>query len=346
MRNIQARLKLQGRKAGMHQDVHPHMLRHSFASHMLESSGDLRAVQELLGHANISTTQIYTHLDFQHLAKVYDAAHPRAKRAQGRLKWHIGHHLRPGQHPVGCRTRPDRAEEAQQQWLLQHRPGAVEAFDHEALLEFKKSVWKRHPHLLHHVSQMRIQMLYELQIAAGYPEEEARSGAKQAFAVFLQERHKVELYEEALDVLEQLAQDYTLGALTNGNADIYKTDAAEYFDFAFLAEDIGASKPHPDMFAAALQQAGVAAENIIHVGDDPEHDIQGARDVGMHTVWMNTRAKSGRAAPGQTGRSPTCSNCQRLSPVLRISLRGSRDSADRGLTDVQSHPGVAQMFLL
>lgn len=82
MRNIQARLKLQGRRAGMYQDVHPHMLRHSFASHMLESSGDLRAVQELLGHANIATTQIYTHLDFQHLAKVYDAAHPRAKRRQ------------------------------------------------------------------------------------------------------------------------------------------------------------------------------------------------------------------------------------------------------------------------
>jgi integrase/recombinase XerC len=79
-RNIQARLKLQGRKSGMYQDVHPHMLRHSFASHMLESSGDLRAVQELLGHANISTTQIYTHLDFQHLAKVYDSAHPRAKK--------------------------------------------------------------------------------------------------------------------------------------------------------------------------------------------------------------------------------------------------------------------------
>jgi integrase/recombinase XerC len=80
VRNIQARLRKRGRETSMHQEVHPHMLRHSFASHMLESSGDLRAVQELLGHANISTTQIYTHLDFQHLAKVYDQAHPRAKR--------------------------------------------------------------------------------------------------------------------------------------------------------------------------------------------------------------------------------------------------------------------------
>ncbi len=79
-RSVQKRLRAWALKQGLETHVHPHMLRHSFATHMLESSGDLRAVQELLGHSNIATTQIYTHLDFQHLAKVYDAAHPRARR--------------------------------------------------------------------------------------------------------------------------------------------------------------------------------------------------------------------------------------------------------------------------
>lgn len=79
-RTIQQRVKYWAQRQGINVSVSPHMLRHSFASHMLESSGELRAVQELLGHANISTTQIYTHLDFQHLAQVYDDAHPRAKK--------------------------------------------------------------------------------------------------------------------------------------------------------------------------------------------------------------------------------------------------------------------------
>jgi integrase/recombinase XerC len=79
-REVQRRIKRRAAAAGLAVEVHPHMLRHSFASHVLQSSGDLRAVQEMLGHASISSTQVYTHLDFQHLAKVYDATHPRAKR--------------------------------------------------------------------------------------------------------------------------------------------------------------------------------------------------------------------------------------------------------------------------
>jgi integrase/recombinase XerC len=79
-REVQRRIKRRAALAGLGVDVHPHMLRHSFASHLLQSSGDLRAVQEMLGHESIASTQVYTHLDFQHLAKVYDAAHPRARR--------------------------------------------------------------------------------------------------------------------------------------------------------------------------------------------------------------------------------------------------------------------------
>ena len=80
--SVWQRLRKRAQQAGLDTPVHPHMLRHSYASHLLQSSGDLRAVQELLGHANISTTQVYTRLDFQHLARIYDAAHPRAHKKQ------------------------------------------------------------------------------------------------------------------------------------------------------------------------------------------------------------------------------------------------------------------------
>jgi integrase/recombinase XerC len=80
VRSVQLRVAAWARRRGLTVHVHPHMFRHSFATHLLESSGNLRAVQELLGHADIGTTQIYTHLDFNHLARVYETAHPRARR--------------------------------------------------------------------------------------------------------------------------------------------------------------------------------------------------------------------------------------------------------------------------
>ncbi|MFT4768075.1 MAG: 2-haloalkanoic acid dehalogenase type II [Glaciecola sp.] len=197
-----------------------------------------------------------------------------------------------------------RAEEVQREWLLTHRPGAIDDISHDELWSLKKRVWKAHPELAHNVSGMRQLFLQELQRAAGYDEEAARDGARQAFEVFLAERQIVELYSEALTVLETLARRFRLGALTNGNADVYKTDAGEYFDFAFLAEDIGASKPAPDMFRAALSTTGVDASEILHVGDNPEHDVIGALQVGMHAIWLNADGTSWPSVHSSEGYAP------------------------------------------
>ena len=134
---------------------------------------------------------------------------------------------------------------------------------------------------------MRQQMLKELQLAAGYSEEEAAEGATAAFAVFLAERHRVELYEEALGILEALSGKYTLGALTNGNADIEKAGLAAYLQGAFSSADVGVKKPHSRMFEAPLQHVDVEAHEAVHVGDHLVDDVKGAAEVGMHTVWVN-----------------------------------------------------------
>jgi len=184
-----------------------------------------------------------------------------------------------------------KAEDAQQRWLAQHRPKAIEYLANIDHLEFKKAAWKRHAHLSHDVTRMRTQTIHDLLQFSGYSDAQAQSGAEQAFEEFLAARQNVELYSDALSTLRELASRYTIGALTNGNADIYKTPAGKYFDFSYLAEDVGAAKPAPDMFMAALERTGVSPEQTVHIGDDPHHDIHGAKEVGIRSIWMNSRGK-------------------------------------------------------
>jgi putative hydrolase of the HAD superfamily len=180
-----------------------------------------------------------------------------------------------------------RAEQVQYQWLEEHRPRVTREFDSHGLRRLRMRTFELHPELAHHISELRRQALYDVQVHCGYSEELAREGAAIAFDAFLKVRHQVEPYERALEVLEELAERYTLGALSNGNADIFKVDIGEYFDFAFSAEQLGASKPLPDMFHASMRASGAASDEMIHVGDNPEHDVVGAQQVGMYTVWMN-----------------------------------------------------------
>jgi len=181
-----------------------------------------------------------------------------------------------------------RAEQAQYQWLKIHRPRVNKQLTLENLRDFKNDFYRQNPRLHHQISELRIASLTAIQISVGYSPKEAEVGAVLAFEQFMALRHQVEFYEQALDILEELDQNYTLGALTNGNADIHKMDAGGYFDFSYSAEQVNASKPHPAMFEAALKTCNVEADEVIHVGDNPEHDVFGAQQVGMHCIWMNS----------------------------------------------------------
>jgi putative hydrolase of the HAD superfamily len=181
-----------------------------------------------------------------------------------------------------------RAEQAQHQWLNEHRPRVTQRFSPLQIREYRMHYYKQHPHLAHQISEIRIESLHAMLLECDYDADMAREGATAAFEMFLAQRHQVQPYEQALPVLQELAENYVLGALTNGNADIFQLEIGDYFDFSFSAEQVDASKPLPDMFHAAMNKSGALSHEIIHVGDNPKHDIAGAREVGMYTVWMNS----------------------------------------------------------
>ena len=180
------------------------------------------------------------------------------------------------------------AEEAQFSWLQEHRPRLAERFSDQALRDFRMEFHRSRPELMHQISEIRVEALFAALRESGYAETQAREGAQQAFAIFLEHRHRVQPYDQVVETLQQLARHYTLGALTNGNADIFRTDIGDHFDFAFSAEQLNASKPLPDMFHASLEHTGASSNEVVHVGDNPEHDVHGAQVVGFHTVWMNS----------------------------------------------------------
>jgi len=180
-----------------------------------------------------------------------------------------------------------RAEKKQNNWLRVHRPKTESILDDKALLTFKKDVWKLYPELRNNVSEMRLKVLCELQRDAGYSDELALAGAKAAFNIFIKERCAVKLYPDVLGTISLLHTDFILGALTNGNADIFLTPVAKYFSFAYRAEDVGASKPSPELFEAARAYTDLTFKEIIHIGDDPAGDIMGAKGVGAKAIWLN-----------------------------------------------------------
>jgi len=178
------------------------------------------------------------------------------------------------------------AELTLREWLARHTPD-LNDFSVEALGAIRRTLLDAQPELRHRISELRRRILCHALEEAGYPRDEACELAEQAFQVFLEARHAVQLFPEVHPTLELLANHYSLGVLTNGNADVRRLGLADYFDFTLCAEELGVGKPDPRPFCEALKRAGVAAEHAVHIGDHPSDDIGGAQRAGMRAIWFN-----------------------------------------------------------
>ena len=182
------------------------------------------------------------------------------------------------------------AEAALRDWLAAEAPrlGPVPI---EHLWAIRARLMSADPGLRHRLSELRRRILLHALEEAGYPRHEAGELAELGFQVFLAARHQVQLFPEVHTTLEQLALRYTLGVITNGNADVRRLGLADYFRFALCAEELGVGKPDPHPFHTALQRAGLEATQAVHIGDHPGDDIAGAKAAGLRAIWFNPQGK-------------------------------------------------------
>ncbi|NBA94369.1 HAD family hydrolase [Pseudomonas sp. R5(2019)] len=186
------------------------------------------------------------------------------------------------------------AEATLRDWLAQHasKLGPVPV---EHLYTIRERLVQAEPGLKHRISALRRQVLFHALEDAGYGHDEAREMADTAFEVFLHARHQIEVFPEVQPLLEVLCQHYTLGVLTNGNADVRRLGLADYFKFTLCAEDLGIGKPDPRPFIEALRRGGADARHAVHIGDHPGDDIAGAQQAGLRAIWFNPQGKAWEA---------------------------------------------------
>lgn len=182
------------------------------------------------------------------------------------------------------------AEAILRAWLSEHAP-RLGPLPVEHLFEIRKRLVEAEPDLKHRISALRRRVLFHALQDAGYDEREARQLADESFEVFLHARHQIEIFPEVQPTLELLCQDYTLGVVTNGNADVRRLGLADFFKFALCAEDVGVGKPDPRPFEEAMRLGGATPGGSVHIGDHPGDDIAGAQRAGMRAIWYNPQGK-------------------------------------------------------
>jgi len=185
-----------------------------------------------------------------------------------------------------------RAEAALQDWLAEHYPRIPRRFSPQELQRERAALAHAHADRAHDLSWLRTEALRRAAVASGYD----AAVADAAFEVFLAARNRIEPYPEVRPALARLAARWPLYALSNGNACVRRVGLGEYFSGAVDAAAAGAAKPSPRIFVQLLSLAGVAADEVLHVGDDAIADVAGAREVGIRTAWINRSASEWPAA--------------------------------------------------
>lgn len=178
-----------------------------------------------------------------------------------------------------------RAEAALESWLAEHYPRIPERWPSGKRQALRQEVVAGHAERAHDLTFLRKRVIAYMAEDSGYSADISEA----AFDVFDEYRNRLELFPDALPALRRLSDRYRLIAVTNGNARLDKIGIADYFDGFVSARTAGAAKPDPRIFAAALEAGGSPADETLHVGDHPEHDVTGARRAGLRTAWVNRR---------------------------------------------------------
>ncbi len=187
------------------------------------------------------------------------------------------------------------------------------SMDVEGMRHLREQVMKRDPTLRHRLTEMRRRVIEAALLQSDIPPAEADALSNGAMDVFLAARNSVTFFDGVEEGLQQLTGSFTMGALSNGNADIHRAGLGEYFTFAFSAEQVGAPKPNPDLFHAALEHLAINPSEMVYVGDDPVLDVDAANRVGLRTVWMKNPA---RENTGTTSPDAVITNLRQLPDVL------------------------------
>jgi len=182
-----------------------------------------------------------------------------------------------------------RAEKITNRWLVKNYPALETLLKREEMYQIRDELISEDSSLIFKLSELRSLIISKIGIRAGYGKQESEQIATKSFEIFFKARNEVTLYGGVQECLKKIKRSYSLGIITNGNADLKIIGLDHFFDFNISAADVEASKPDHKIFKQAIKVSGVEPHEICHVGDHPINDVQGSLDAGMQAIWFNEK---------------------------------------------------------